>query len=56
MKWSVTSDNNCATINADSGELSATAAGTANVTATYTPAGAAQAVTATYTVTVTAGN
>lgn len=56
VKWSVTSDNNCATINADSGELSATAAGTANVTATYTPAGAAQAVTATYTVTVTDGN
>ena len=56
VKWSVTSDNNCATINADSGELSATAAGTANVTATYTPAGAAQAVTATYTVNVTAGN
>ena len=53
VKWSVTSDNNCATINADSGELAATAAGTANVTATYTPAGAAQAVTATYTVTVT---
>ena len=56
VKWSVTSDNNCATINADSGELSATAAGTANVTATYTPAGAAKAVTATYTVTVTADN
>lgn len=56
VKWSVTSDNNCATINVDSGELSATAAGTANVTATYTPAGAAQAVTATYTVTVTARN
>lgn len=56
VKWSVTSDNNCATINADSGELSATAEGTATVTATYTPAGAAQAVTATYTVTVTDGN
>ena len=56
VKWSVTSDNNCATINEDSGELSATAAGTANVTATYTPTGAAKAVTATYTVTVTAGN
>lgn len=56
VKWSVTSDNNCATINTDTGELSATAAGTANVTATYTPAGAAKAVTATYTVTVTAGN
>lgn len=37
VKWSVTSDNNCATINADSGELSATAEGTATVTATYTP-------------------
>lgn len=42
VKWSVTSDNNCATINADSGELSATAEGTATVTATYTPAGAAK--------------
>ena len=56
VKWSVTSDNNCATINEDSGEFSATAACTATVTATYTPAGAAKAVTATYTVTVTAGN
>ena len=56
VKWSVNSDNNCATIDADTGVLSATTAGTANVTATYTPAGAAEAVTATYSVTVTAGN
>lgn len=56
VKWSVNSDNNCATINKDTGELSATAVGTATVTATYTPADATQAVTATYTVTVTAGN
>ena len=56
VKWSITSENNCATIDEDTGVLSATAAGTANVTATYTPADATQAVTATYTVTVTAGN
>ena len=56
VKWYVNSDNNCDTINADSGELSTTTEGTATVTATYTPADATQAVTATYTVTVTAGN
>ena len=56
VKWSVTSDNNCATIDTNSGELSTTTAGTATVTATYTPADAAEAVTATYTVIVTAGN
>lgn len=54
VTWSITSGDNCATIGADTGVLSAIAEGTVTVTATYTPADATQAVTATYTVTVTA--
>ena len=54
VKWSVTKGNEYASIDETTGELSATAAGTATVTATYTPAGAAQAVTSTYEIEVTA--
>ncbi|MCI5977114.1 MAG: hypothetical protein MRZ18_07205, partial [Clostridiales bacterium] len=53
VTWSVTGGD----ASISNGELTAgTIAGKVTVTATYTPAGAAQAVTATYTVTVTAGN
>ena len=56
VKWSITKGNEYASIGETTGVLNPVAAGEVTVTATYTPAGAAQAVTATYTVTVTDGN
>ena len=57
VKWSITKGNEYASIGETTGVLIPVAVGEVTVTATYTPEGAESTpVTATYTVTVTAGN